>query len=262
MCPLPLVCAFATARGYCRFGVRLMLTLSGSVRQGTAKDRETVLLLLPCWVTMIVLRESDYIAVPWKNGGGVTREIHREPQAPEPFAWRLSLATVDSRGPFSRFDGYERTLVFVRGAGMMLSFTGHGESRLTSAGQMVSFDGSWDTLGSPLDGPCTDLNLMVAKASMEAQARSITLAGAEIISPAGFAETVICCVEGTVDINTAAGKAELCAVDVARCFPSDGAITCRPGKALAAQGGREVGALPRAGAVAARIFVAAIRARS
>ena len=209
---------------------------------------------------MIVLRESDYVAVPWKNGGGVTREIHREPPGPEPFAWRLSLATVDSRGPFSRFDGYERTLVFVRGAGMVLSFTGHGESQLTSAGQMVTFDGAWDTLGSPLDGPCTDLNLMIAKAALEVQARSITLEGAEVISTPGYAETIICCVEGAVEINSAGGTAELRAVDVARCFPSDGAIACRPSNSSAAQTLRQAEA-PSTEATSTRIFVAAIRAR-
>ena len=28
---------------------------------------------------MIVLREADYITVPWKNGGGLTREILKVP---------------------------------------------------------------------------------------------------------------------------------------------------------------------------------------
>ena len=40
-------------------------------------------------------------ASPWKNGGGVTREVAKSPsQAP---FWRLSIANVDQEGPFSSF---------------------------------------------------------------------------------------------------------------------------------------------------------------
>jgi len=41
----------------------------------------------------------------WKNGGGTTREILRVPAEPTAFDWRLSLATIDSPGPFSAFEG-------------------------------------------------------------------------------------------------------------------------------------------------------------
>ena len=59
---------------------------------------------------MIILRASSYRTVAWKNGGGMTREILREPAEPTPFDWRLSLATIDSSGPFSAFAGYQRTV--------------------------------------------------------------------------------------------------------------------------------------------------------
>src|SRR3984885_1398856 len=83
---------------------------------------------------MIILRESTYVTVPWKNGGGVTREILRSPPESTAFDWRLSLATIDSPGPFSSFDGYHRTLVLVRGAGVELNFAQHGTSRLSTPG--------------------------------------------------------------------------------------------------------------------------------
>ncbi|MEA3183170.1 MAG: uncharacterized protein QOI59_6693, partial [Gammaproteobacteria bacterium] len=112
---------------------------------------------------MNILRESSYLSVPWKNGGGVTREILRVPAEPSAFDWRLSLATIDSPGPFSTFDGYHRTLVLVRGAGVELNFAQHGTSRLSTPGQTVSFDGAWQTSCTLLDGPSTDLNLIVSK---------------------------------------------------------------------------------------------------
>ena len=50
-----------------------------------------------------IIRRRDYHAAPWRNGGGVTFEIAREPQGEGAFEWRLSLAQVDRTGPFSDF---------------------------------------------------------------------------------------------------------------------------------------------------------------
>jgi len=57
--------------------------------------------------------------VPWKNGGGVTREIAHE-KGPKGFTWRLSLADVDVEGPFSIFPGMSRILTVIEGDGLEL----------------------------------------------------------------------------------------------------------------------------------------------
>ena len=49
---------------------------------------------------MWILRESNYVTVPWKNGGGLTREILKVPADADAFDWRLSLATIAAPGPF------------------------------------------------------------------------------------------------------------------------------------------------------------------
>jgi environmental stress-induced protein Ves len=178
---------------------------------------------------MIIMRESSYRAVPWKNGGGVTREILRVPAEPTAFDWRLSLATIASPGPFSSFDGYHRTLVLVRGPGVELNFGQHGRAKLTMAGQMVSFDGAWETNCTLLDGPSTDLNLMVCKERMLSASRSVQLARAELVQTDEWPQTLVCCISGAVRLTNTAGEVqELSGVDVARCAPSDGAITCSP----------------------------------
>jgi environmental stress-induced protein Ves len=178
---------------------------------------------------MIIMRESDYRAVPWKNGGGVTREILRVPPEPTAFDWRLSLATIASPGPFSSFDGYHRTLVLVRGPGVELDFGQHGRAKLTMAGQMVSFDGAWQTSCTLLDGPSTDLNLIVSKERTVSVSRSVQLARAELVQTAEWPETLVCCVSGVVRLTNTAGEVQdLSEVDVARCSPSDGVITCSP----------------------------------
>ncbi len=194
---------------------------------------------------MIILRESSYVTVPWKNGGGVTREILRSPPESTAFDWRLSLATIDSPGPFSAFDGHHRTLVLVRGAGVELNFAQHGRARLNSVGQMVSFDGAWQTSCTLLDGPSTDLNLMVSQERAQSASRAVQLTAAETIQTADWSQTLVCCISGQIRLTNTAGETELLnSVDVARCSAADGAITCSP-----------------QGSVAPNVFVAAVRRR-
>ncbi len=178
---------------------------------------------------MEVLREAGYRAVPWKNGGGITREILRAPAEPTAFDWRLSLATIDAPGPFSSFDGYDRTLLLVRGAGIELDFGGHGRARLDGLGQQASFDGAWDTSCTLVDGPSTDLNLIVSRGRAESLCRSLSLEAPETTPTGGWSETIVCCISGRLRVTNMSGDtADLNAVDVARCAPGDGAITCTP----------------------------------
>ncbi|HXZ10527.1 MAG TPA: HutD family protein, partial [Paraburkholderia sp.] len=71
---------------------------------------------------MTLIRATGLVASPWKNGGGVTREVAAYPQGAglDTFVWRVSVADVSQPGPFSRFAGIDRTLVLLSGAGMLL----------------------------------------------------------------------------------------------------------------------------------------------
>jgi len=62
-----------------------------------------------------LIRARDYREQPWKNGGGLTREIavaFSDDDAKE-VLWRVSLATIDRDGPFSEYRGYDRTIVAI-----------------------------------------------------------------------------------------------------------------------------------------------------
>jgi uncharacterized protein len=178
---------------------------------------------------MIVLREAEYVAVPWKNGGGLTREILKVPADAAAFDWRLSLATIERPGPFSAFEGYDRTLVLVCGAGVELDFGAHGRAALCAPGQLAVFDGAWETSCTLISGPSSDLNLIVAKARAQAQVRMIRLTAPEVISTEGWEETLVCCISGVAQIENAAGDfVTLSGTDVARCSPDDGVLTCAP----------------------------------
>jgi len=192
---------------------------------------------------MNILREANYICVPWKNGGGVTREILRSPAESVAFDWRLSLATIDAPGPFSTFAGYHRTLVLVGGAGVELSFAQHGTSRLSVPGQSVEFDGAWPTSCTLLDGPSTDLNLIVASGRAQSMSRALALTQEHTVQTADWTEVLVCCVSGAIRLTNTAGDVQsLLAVDVARCTPADGEISCAP-----------------EGTGTANVFVAAVR---
>jgi len=110
-----------------------------------------------------IIRKSSFTATPWKNGGGITHEAIRVPENGDPFRWRVSVAHIDASGPFSDFAAYDRKMVLLRGAGIDLRFAGGEHRTLRKAGDLVEFDGALSTYCELLDGPCVDLNLMVAK---------------------------------------------------------------------------------------------------
>jgi uncharacterized protein len=110
---------------------------------------------------MQIIRPSAYRVMPWKNGGGETTEIFVSPPTGN-FDWRVSIAKVNSDGPFSTFGGYERHIMTLSGQGMMLDIEGRGVSELELL-KPISFSGDLRVNGSLVDGPVLDFNLMVRR---------------------------------------------------------------------------------------------------
>ncbi|MHB8477679.1 MAG: HutD/Ves family protein [Steroidobacteraceae bacterium] len=115
-------------------------------------------------MTLQIIRKSSLTAAPWKNGGGITYEVLRVPAGGDPFRWRLSVAHIEASGPFSDFAGYDRKMVLLEGAGVELRFGDGVTKTLRRVGDLAEFDGAVSTYCELLNGPCVDLNLMVAKA--------------------------------------------------------------------------------------------------
>ncbi|RST04934.1 HutD family protein [Streptomyces sp. WAC07149] len=108
-----------------------------------------------------ILRAADRTAAPWKNGGGVTREIAARPEGAgtADFAWRVSLAEVEADGPFSSFPGVDRILTLAEGAGMDL--TVGGARRLVDERYAPQhFPGDRPTDCRLLGGPVVNFNVM------------------------------------------------------------------------------------------------------
>jgi uncharacterized protein len=118
-----------------------------------------------------LLRGAALVASPWKNGGGVTREIAVASIAShtgaslDTFAWRVSVADVAQAGPFSRFEGVDRTLVLLEGAGMLLDESGATAvaHALTQPLDVARFAGEAAIDARLVDGATRDFNLMVRR---------------------------------------------------------------------------------------------------
>ena len=105
-------------------------------------------------------------SVPWKNGGGSTRELACWPQGAgmDGFEWRVSVATIAAPGPFSAFPGVDRQIMLLDGDGVHLrSDDGELDHKLSQPWQPLAFQGDMAVDCSMLGGTSTDLNLMVRR---------------------------------------------------------------------------------------------------
>jgi environmental stress-induced protein Ves len=120
-------------------------------------------------MTWHTIHLADIPATPWRNGGGMTRELASWPREGA-WRWRMSVAEVTASGPFSRFDGITRWFAVLKGAGVALTVRTPSDSEdlvvcehpLTLADPVLCFDGAATTYCQLLDGPTQDFNLMVA----------------------------------------------------------------------------------------------------
>jgi environmental stress-induced protein Ves len=128
---------------------------------------------------MTVIRWADRVTQPWRNGGGVTHELLREP-ADGPFAVRLSIAEVAADGPFSLFPGVDRVILLLEGAGFRLSGR-VGEVTVDAVGAPFAFAGEDEWHCALLDGAVRDFNVMVDRGvhrvSVEVTAGPVDLGG-------------------------------------------------------------------------------------
>lgn len=118
-----------------------------------------------------ILSAKDFRSMPWKNGGGVTRELYRlpHPTDPERFSLRLSMAQVAADGPFSTFPGIDRTLLLVQGAGFRLTFPDQLEVVLDQPLVPLFFAGEDVIQCHLLAGACQDFNVMIDREWGEAK---------------------------------------------------------------------------------------------
>jgi environmental stress-induced protein Ves len=150
-----------------------------------------------------ILRTEDYRVTPWKNGGGETAEIATGPEGAglDRFDWRVSMATVASDGPFSRFDGIDRTLTVLDGAGLALAIGDGARVVLTPASDPLSFAGDAPAAATLVGGAVHDFNVMTRRGRYRHDVRRIQVRNGQNIPIAATDFTLLFCCAGELEVG-------------------------------------------------------------
>ncbi|CAH0220214.1 Protein Ves [Arthrobacter sp. Bi26] len=130
---------------------------------------------------MEIIRYAELKAHPWRNGGGVTREVARHPRASSAqtaaqenaWDWRVSIAEVSKAGPFSAFAGMDRVLTVIDGELLLLSVDG-AEHPLEKY-RPFRFSGDAASAGALPTGDIRDLNVITRNGAFKGYTSIIEL---------------------------------------------------------------------------------------
>lgn len=145
------------------------------------------------------LTPAGYRRMPWRNGGGTTTEIAIAPEDAglgERFLYRVSIAEVATDGPFSRFEGYDRHIMLLAGAGLTLDCGVHGSIELREPFGPCTFSGDWAVHGTLVAGPVRDFNVIVDRARASSALEVRLLERAEEIACEPGSACIVHVIEG------------------------------------------------------------------
>ena len=126
---------------------------------------------------MEIIRFAELRPEPWRNGGGVTREIASHPKAASAqdgaWDWRVSIAEVSKAGDFSKFPGVERVLTVIDGELLVLVVDGveHGLEKY----RPFRFSGEAPSSSSLPTGDIRDLNVFTRNGAYKAYTSIVEL---------------------------------------------------------------------------------------
>ena len=130
-----------------------------------------------------IIRVDEVPAVPWRNGGGVTRELLAWPD-PRNWLLRVSVADIGASGPFSAFPGVDRWFAVLSGDGVRLETMGAPAVELTTAQHALhAFRGDPTTHCTALGATTRDFNLMAQRAGVQLRQQPLST-GAQLATNA------------------------------------------------------------------------------
>lgn len=148
---------------------------------------------------MRIVKPAEHRVMPWRNGGGTTREILVEPAGDARFLHRVSIADVASDGPFSRFEGYDRHILVLEGEGMTIDMGPHGVLDLRTPRVPRSFSGDWEVTGALVRGPVKDFNLIACRARATSSLEVVTLSAPLTLAAAAGDACIVHVCEGALE---------------------------------------------------------------
>jgi environmental stress-induced protein Ves len=125
-----------------------------------------------------IIHKSAFLEMPWANGAGVTTElfVHKDEHSGR-ILWRLSVAGVDTDGPFSHFPGYDRILVLMAGHGLRLNHADDTRHELDKVYDLAVFPGDVATHATLCGGPVKDFNVIVDRAGFRSAVTVVQAGG-------------------------------------------------------------------------------------
>lgn len=143
---------------------------------------------------MRLIAASGCRRVRWKNDGGWTTEIARSDDAAcgdGGFRWRVSIAEIESDGPFSAFPGIARDLLLLDGDGIELAIGDAAPLQLRQRFERAHFDGAAAVQCRLLAGPTRDFNVMARHDAVRADVVARPLLGSMLIFPEAGVEWLV-----------------------------------------------------------------------
>jgi environmental stress-induced protein Ves len=128
----------------------------------------------------MLFKFSQCQATPWKNGLGSTFQRYIWPLDADldNFDVRISMARVQTNGPFSIFKGIDRHLSLLEGNGLRLNFTDNSATNKPSASRPAidlsqtsrpyAFKGEWSINSELIGSKVLDFNVMVRRGKYQA----------------------------------------------------------------------------------------------
>ncbi len=131
---------------------------------------------------MRLIGAKDCHRTRWKNDGGWTTELARSAGTDgDVFRWRVSIADIETDGPFSSFPGITRDLLLLAGSGVELDIDDDPPLRLRSRFERVRFEGESRVECRLLAGATRDFNVMARRDVVRADVFARPLVGAMVM---------------------------------------------------------------------------------
>jgi environmental stress-induced protein Ves len=146
---------------------------------------------------MRIIPPTEFKAMPWKNGGGITHEVLKEEHGGK-LLWRLSIADVASDGPFSLFPGLSRILTVIEGEGLLLQAPDRTLRALPFF--PVAFSGDLPIASNRIGGDVRDFNVIFDAGAVAADL-SVHIGGLPLILNAGLSARQFALVLGKAGVD-------------------------------------------------------------
>jgi environmental stress-induced protein Ves len=148
---------------------------------------------------LVGLPAVDRVPVPWRNGRGTTAEVIVRGAGPgigssADFGWRISIATVESDGDFSRYPGVDRWLMPLCPGGLRL--VDDGAPVPVGQYEVHAFPGERALASDGVTTPTLDLNLMLRRGETTGSLHMVETAGILTLTTTAEEELVVIVLDG------------------------------------------------------------------